>query len=112
MHETLSAYFDETDKNRKKQLLAEAAVLGAYIKRKGNLIFAGDDGSVSARELRLCFHESLSNVELLNADCYLDDALPDEMVLPAQAARYPLCLCAHQRGRRIYSRNLQYCFIT
>lgn len=86
LHETLSAYFDETDKNRKKQLLAEAAVLGAYIKRAGNLIFAGDDGSVSARELRLCFHESLSNVELLNADCYLDDALPDEMVLPAQAA--------------------------
>lgn len=89
LHEALGAYFDESDESRRKELLATAAVLGAYIKRKGNLIFAGDGGSVTAQELKLCFNESLGNAELLKADCYMDYELSEETVLPTKAA---MCL--------------------
>ncbi|WP_281522959.1 hypothetical protein [Mogibacterium timidum] len=89
LHETLDAYFSESEESRKKELLATAAVLCAYIKRKGNLIFVGDGDRVTAQELKLCFNESLVNAELLKADCYIDYALSDETALPTQTA---MCL--------------------
>jgi len=61
--------------NRKK-LLAKTCVLGAYIKRRGNLLLLGEDAKkVSARELEYCIRESLENLRLgevftsLNANC-------------------------------------------
>lgn len=89
LHETLDAYFSESEKSRKKELLATAAVLCAYIKRKGNLIFVGDGDRVTAQELKLCFNESLGNAELLKADCCMDYALSDETALHTQSA---MCL--------------------
>lgn len=89
LQDTLSQYFRETDVGTKKKLLAVASVLGAYIKRKGNLIFAGDSGTVKASELKLCFYESLGNVELLQSCCHMDFSLPNETELSLKTA---LCL--------------------
>lgn len=89
LHDTLSRYFKETDADARKALLAEASVLGAYIKRKGNLIFAGDSGTVRASELKLCFNESIGNMALLQNNCHMDFSLPDETELSLNTA---LCL--------------------
>jgi hypothetical protein len=48
-----------------KELLARIAVLGAYIKRRNNLIFlAEDQNKLPAAELRHCIKESLQNLTL------------------------------------------------
>ena len=46
------------------------AVVGAYIKRRSNLVFLADqDGAVPARELLLCLNESVSNLRLAGTVC-------------------------------------------
>lgn len=53
-----------------KNLLAKAAIIGAYIKRSGNLLFIGrQNGVISAMELKFAFEESLSNIRLLRTEC-------------------------------------------
>ena len=87
LHETLARYGEETDATTKRYLLAKAAVLGSYIKRKGNMIFAGDkDGSVKASELRLSFSESLNNLELMRTECYIDFSLGEKESLSLNTA--------------------------
>ena len=44
--------------------------MGAYLKRRSNLVFLADhSGAVPARELLLCLNESVSNLRLTGAVC-------------------------------------------
>ena len=62
----LEEYTATEDKN----LLAKAAIIGAYIKRSGNLLFIDrQNGVISAAELKFAFEESLSNIRLLGTEC-------------------------------------------
>lgn len=58
------------DRETARALHGRIAVLGAYIKRRSNLVFLPDEtGRVSARELQLCLNESMSNLRLAGIDC-------------------------------------------
>ena len=58
------------DRESARALHGRIAVLGAYIKRRSNLVFLSDEtGAVSSRELLLCLNESVSNLRLAGMDC-------------------------------------------
>ena len=58
------------DLGRAKHLLGQVIIIGTYIKRRSNLIFAGvQRGAISVQELRLCFNESSENISVYGADC-------------------------------------------
>lgn len=72
--ERLAALIDRLnraeDRESARALHGRIAVLGAYIKRRSNLIFLSDEtGAVSSRELLLCLNESMSNLRLAGMDC-------------------------------------------
>ena len=55
-----------------KKLHGRIAVVGAYIKRRSNMVFLADNtGTLPARELMLCLKESLANLRLLGCTCAL-----------------------------------------
>ena len=59
---------ESTDAARK--LLGQAIILGTYIKRRNNMIFVSTRrGTISAQELRLCFNESVENLNLYGMEC-------------------------------------------
>ena len=62
----LTDQFKETkDEETKRKLLGKMIVIGAYLKRRSNLIFlAAKKEQLSVRELALTFGESFSNLEL------------------------------------------------
>ena len=58
------------DRKLRRELLARAAVIGAYIKRKGNLLFLRQQGEyMPAEELRYAFEETFRNLEMTGAEC-------------------------------------------
>ena len=58
------------DQDSARALHGKIAVLGAYVKRRSNLVFLSDEtGAVSSRELLLCLNESMSNLRLAGMDC-------------------------------------------
>ncbi len=60
----------ESDPLERKKLLAGAAVLGAYVKRFGNLLLMSEqEGTADIRDLARCFEDSFANLELLGAEC-------------------------------------------
>ena len=66
----LEEYNATEDVDLQKKHLAKAAIIGAYIKRSGNLLFIGrQNGFISAAELKFAFEESLSNIRLLGTEC-------------------------------------------
>ena len=68
----LEAYCQTVDESERKKLLAKAAVFGAYIKRRGNLVFLGEQNKLlPAAELSLCLNESMQNLELMGVICEL-----------------------------------------
>lgn len=68
----------------RRRLLAKAAVIAAYVKRRGNLTFLAEGAqTLDSGELRLCLEESLANLRLLGVDCAL--ALPGGLPLEATA---------------------------
>lgn len=53
-----------------KLLYGKIAVVGAYIKRRSNLVFLSDrTGTVASEELLLCLNESVSNLRLMGIAC-------------------------------------------
>ena len=69
----LTQYETESDPEIRRSLLAKAAVIGAYIKRRGNLIFIGEKCDVTdTAELSACFDESFANLELMGVECAFD----------------------------------------
>ena len=62
-----------SDPDRRRSLLAKAAVIGAYIKRRGNLMFIAEKTDVTdTAELSACLDESFANLELMGVECAID----------------------------------------
>lgn len=55
-----------------RKILLKVTVLGAYLKRRGNLILLADQrGRIPAEEIFLCLKEVLANIRLCGATCAL-----------------------------------------
>lgn len=66
-------YNTETNYEKRRSLLAKIAVIGAYIKRRGNLMFIGEKSATTdTAELSLCLEESFANLELVGVECAID----------------------------------------
>ena len=69
----LARYDAESDEETRRSLLARIAVIGAYIKRRGNLLFIMEGAeTVDISELYRALDESFANIRLLGADCAVD----------------------------------------
>lgn len=56
-----------SDEKNKRKHLAKLAVIGAYIKRRGNLFIISEDRKkIRSREIEFCINESLANLRLLD----------------------------------------------
>lgn len=87
----LDAYYQTDDENERKKLLAKAAVFGAYIKRRGNLVFLGEQNELlPAAELSLCLNESMQNLELIGATCGLTIKLEGMIAIDTAAKIYDM----------------------
>lgn len=66
----LAQYDKESDDRKRNRLLGGAAVVGAYIKRYGNLLLISESTETEdIRDLSRCFEESFINLELLGVNC-------------------------------------------
>ena len=73
LDQLLTQYETEGDPEIRRSLLAKAAVIGAYIKRRGNLMFIGEKSNVTdTSELSACLEESFANLELMGVECAID----------------------------------------
>lgn len=62
--EFIEAYSMEEDENKREKILGKIVVIGAYIKRRSNLIFIAEQTvKFPIRELELCFRETIKNLE-------------------------------------------------
>lgn len=76
----LTQYDTENDAKKREKLLAGAAVLGAYIKRYGNLLLVSHrEETADIRDLSRCFEDSFVNLELLDVKCLC--TLPADVIL-------------------------------
>ena len=76
----LTQYDAENDAQKREKLLAGAAVLGAYIKRYGNLLLVSHrEETADICDLSRCFEDSFVNLELLDVK-YLC-TLPADVIL-------------------------------
>ncbi|MGN0649685.1 MAG: hypothetical protein ACI4KM_04545 [Oscillospiraceae bacterium] len=70
LDDLFAQYDRESDPEKRRRLLAETAVVGAYLKRYGNLLFVGEKNDVvKFGELSRCINESFANLELLGVTC-------------------------------------------
>lgn len=77
LDQILTQYEAQSDPEISRSLLAKAAVIGAYIKRRGNLMFIGEKSDVTdTAELTACLDESFANLELMGVECAID--IPDK----------------------------------
>lgn len=68
-----SQYDAEEDPGKCRSLLAKITVIGAYIKRMGNLIFIREKTQTTdTTELSLCMEESFANLQLMGVECESD----------------------------------------
>ncbi len=66
----LAQYDMETDDRKRSRFLGGAAVVGAYIKRYGNLLLIDERTEIAdICDLSRCFDESFINLELLGVNC-------------------------------------------
>lgn len=73
LDEWLTQYDGEANEQKRSKILAKIAVVGAYIKRYGNLLFIGEKSETTdTSELSLCFDESFANLELMGVECGID----------------------------------------
>ena len=73
LDQLLTQYEAQSDPEIRRSLLAKAAVIGAYIKRRGNLMFIGEKSDVTdTAELSACLDESFANLELMGVECAID----------------------------------------
>ena len=73
LDQLLTQYEAKPDPETRRSLLAKAAVIGAYIKRRGNLMFIGEKSNVTdTAELSACLDESFANLELMGVECAID----------------------------------------
>lgn len=81
----LTRYEAEADPETAHSLLAKIGVVGAYIKRRGNLIFIDEKSDVTdTTELTACLQESFINLKLMGVECALD--IPDNHTIQVNHA--------------------------
>lgn len=91
LHKCLQEYRESQDEAEKRRILGKSAVLAAFIKRKGNLIFAGEKGEIlTTKELYLCFQESMQNLELLGTECCLEIHIPGGLRITSAKKLYDI----------------------
>lgn len=84
-------YDSESGEENRRRILAMTAVVGAYIKRYGNLLFIGEKtAAVEFGELSRCISETFANLELLGVACGGDTEL-SETIATADALRAYSC---------------------
>lgn len=84
----MSGYLEQlcraADEDEKRKLLGKLIVVGAYFKRRNNLVLLGEQNrALPLRELELCMEESAANLNLYGVECGLSFAA--EGSLPAVA---------------------------
>lgn len=86
----LTEQFEQAETEEKHvHLLGQMTVIGAYLKRRNNLIFISDKTPLlNVRELELAFRESLSNLELYGVDCGFTNELIGKIPAAAMMAMY------------------------
>lgn len=73
LNSLFSQYDAEKDPEKRRSLLAKITVIGAYIKRMGNLIFIREKTQTTdTTELSLCMEESFANLQLMGVECESD----------------------------------------
>ena len=73
INKLLAQYDFETNEEDRRKLLAMVAVIGAYIKRRGNLMFIMEGSDIiDISELSRSFEESFANIKLTGAECAVD----------------------------------------
>ncbi|MGM9531605.1 histidine kinase N-terminal 7TM domain-containing protein [Intestinibacter sp.] len=74
-----------------QSLISKICVMGAYIKRRGNLLLLGEEGyEISAKELEYCVRESLDNLNLCDIITSLDSDCDGTVPLKNAVAVYDL----------------------
>ena len=72
----------ECEPEQTKSVIAKISVICAYIKRRGNLILLGEEGSIiPATELEYCIRESLDNLRLGDIFTSLDSRCDGDLEL-------------------------------
>ena len=76
--EFIEAYSMEEDENKREKILGKIVVIGAYIKRRSNLIFIAEQTvKFPIRELGLCFRETIKNLEWNHVEAGFSTALEE-----------------------------------
>ncbi len=76
--EFIEAYSMEEDENKREKILGKIVVIGAYIKRRSNLIFIAEQAvKFPIRELELCFRETIKNLEWNHVEAGFSTALEE-----------------------------------
>ena len=76
MQDLVSALYKEDKPENEKELLAELTLIGAYFKRRNNLLFISEtQDTIRMAELGYCFQESVSALELqgVTGSCLVED---------------------------------------
>lgn len=82
-----------------KKLHGRIAVVGAYIKRRSNMVFLADNtGTLPARELMLCLKESLANLRLLGCTCALQFDIDQTIKIETAGKMYDFFQAAVERA--------------
>jgi hypothetical protein len=74
------------DANKKRELLRRIVVVGAYLKRRNNLILVSEqDGMIKEEELSLSIKEMMKNLQIAGVTCaasvQFDQDIPSEVVM-------------------------------
>ncbi len=81
----LNQYEAENDPEIARSLLAKIGVIGAYIKRRGNLLFIEEKAEVTdTAELSACLEESFTGLKFMDVECALD--VPEGQTIPVKEA--------------------------
>lgn len=85
MNRWLKKLIETHDPKEKKELLRRIVVVGAYLKRRNNLILVNEqDGIIKEEELNLSIKEMMRNLQLARINCASSVQLGRE--LPAEVA--------------------------
>ena len=70
MNDWLKKLVDTEDKNKKEELLRRIVVVGAYLKRRYNLVLVNEqDGMIKEKEFQLSIQEMMKNLQLAGVEC-------------------------------------------
>lgn len=87
------------DLDKAKRLLGKIVIVGTYIKRRSNLIFAaGQDQSIRTEELRLGLKESAENLKLYGVQCIVQVMGCERLLTKTANTAYDLFEAVVERG--------------